>query len=68
MEYDIKKSSKLVMKEGIKIPNKEKIRTIGEKETYKYEGDEKKKRKKSNTGQPESYSRQNYTARALPKG
>ena len=43
MEFDIEKFAMLVMKsgkrhvsEGVELPNKVKIRTLGEKETYKY--------------------------------
>ena len=45
MEYSIEKcvilimkSGKRQMKEGIELPNQEEIRTLGEKETYKYLG------------------------------
>ena len=45
MEFGIEKSDMLAIKsgkqhmtEGMKIPNEERIRTIGEKETYKYLG------------------------------
>ena len=45
MEFDIEKCAILVMKSGtrymtvgIELPNQEKIRTLGEKETYKYLG------------------------------
>ena len=45
MEFGIEKCAMLVMKsgkrhltDGIEIPNKDKIRTLGEKETYKYLG------------------------------
>ena len=34
----IKKSGKQHVTEGIELPNLEKIRTLGEKETYKYLG------------------------------
>ena len=43
MEYGIEKCAMLVMKsgkqhltDGIEVPNKDKTRTLGEKETYKY--------------------------------
>ena len=43
MEFRIEKCARLIMKsgkrhmiEGIELPNQEKIRTFGEKETYKY--------------------------------
>ncbi len=45
MEFNIEKQAMLIMKsgkqqmtEGIELPNQEKIRTLGEKETYKYLG------------------------------
>ena len=45
MEFGIEKCAMLVMKrgkrhmtEGMKLPNQDKIRTLGEKETYKYLG------------------------------
>ena len=45
MEFDIKKSAMLVMNsgkryltDGLELPNQDKIRTLGEKETYKYLG------------------------------
>ena len=45
MEFGIEKCAMLVMKsskrqvtDGIKIPNRDKIRTLGENETYKYLG------------------------------
>ena len=45
MEFGIEKCAMLVMKsgkrhmtEGIELPNQEKIRTLGKKETYKYLG------------------------------
>ena len=41
--------------------NKKKIRTLGEKETYKYFGILDKLRKRF-SGEPESFSRQNYIA------
>ena len=56
------------MTEGFKLPNQEKIRTLGEKETYKYlrllEADTKqlemkKKINKSISEKPKNYSRQN---------
>ncbi len=42
MEFAIEKCSMLIMRsgkytqQGIELPNQEKIRTLGEKETYKY--------------------------------
>ena len=45
MEFGIEKYTMLVMKsgkwhltDGMKLPNQDKIRTLGEKETYKYLG------------------------------
>ena len=45
MEFGIEKCAMLVMKsgkrhttDGIELPNQDKIRTLGEKETYKYLG------------------------------
>ena len=45
MEFGIEKCAVLVMKngkrhitDGMELPNQEKIRTLGEKETYKYLG------------------------------
>ena len=45
MEFGIEKCAMLVMKsgkrhltDGMEVPNQEKIRTLGEKETYKYLG------------------------------
>ena len=45
MEYDIEKCAMLVMKsgklrimDGMELSNQDKIRTLGEKETYKYSG------------------------------
>ena len=32
----VRKSRKQYMTEGMELPNQEKIRTLGEKETYKY--------------------------------
>ena len=34
----IMKSEKRHMRDGMELPNQEKIRTLGEKETYKYSG------------------------------
>ena len=59
------------MSEGIELPNQEKIRTLREKEIYKYleifKADtikqmemKEKKLKKSISGEPENYSRQKY--------
>ena len=45
MEFGIEKCVMIVMKsgerhiiEGVELPNQEKLRTLGEKETYKYLG------------------------------
>ena len=45
MEFSIEKCAMLIMKsgnrhmtEGMELPNREKIRTLGEEETYKYLG------------------------------
>ena len=79
MEFGIDKCAMLVMKSGkrrmtekIELPNQEKIRTLGEKETYKYLGileadtikqvEMKEKIKKEYLREPESYSRQNNRA------
>ena len=59
-------------------PNREKIKKIEEKETNKYLGNleadpikqvemKEKKMRKSISGEPESYSKQNYTAETLSK-
>ena len=80
MEYDIEKYAMLIIKsrkqqttEGIELPNQNKIRTLGEKETYKYlglfqaatieqaEGQERIK-KKNTTGEQGNYSKPNYIA------
>ena len=62
---------------GMKLPNQEKIRTLGEKETNKYLGihkadaikqvEMKGNLRKSISEDPESYSRQNYIAETLSK-
>ena len=73
------KSGKRHITEGVQLPNQEVIRTLGEKETYKYLGileadtikqQEMKERKKKNSisEEPENYSRQNSIARTLSKG
>ena len=79
MEFMIEKCAMLVMKSGIRhltdrmeLSNQDNIRTLGEKETYKYLGileadtikqvEMKEKIKKSISGELESYSRQNYLA------
>ena len=86
MEFGIEKCTLLVTKsgkrhmtEGVELPNQEKIRTLGEKETNKYlkilESDttkqaemKEKNLKKSISEEQESYSRQNSIARTLSKG
>ena len=84
MEFGIEKCAMLVIKsgkrhltEGMELPNQDKIRTLGEKETYKYLGileDEtikqvemKEKSRKNISGEPECYSRQNYVAETLSR-
>ena len=76
MESDIEKCTMLVMKSGkrhitdrMELPNQDKIRTVGEKDIYKYLGilkadiitQEMKEKKK------ESYLRQNFIAETLSK-
>ena len=83
MEFGIGKCAMLIMKsgkrrttEGIELPNKEKNRILGEKETYKYlgilEADtikqvkmEEKILKKSISGERESYSKPKYIVGTL---
>ena len=84
MEFGIEKCAMLVMKsgkrqitDGVELPNQDKIRTLGEKETYSYlsilEADTitqvemKEKWRKGISGEPESYLRQNYDAKTLSK-
>ena len=79
MEFGIEKCTMLVMKRGkrhltwgMELPNQDKIRTFGEKETCKYlcilEADTikqvkmKEKKSRKNISEKESYSRQNYNA------
>ena len=38
MRHACNENGKRHMTEGIKLPNQDKIRTLGEKETYKYLG------------------------------
>ena len=86
MEFGIEKcallamtSSKWHISVGIELPNKEKHRTLGEKETYKYLGIlevdiikqvemKENKRKKGNSGGLDNYSRKNSIAGTLSKG
>ena len=50
----------------MELPNQDKIRTPGEKKMYEYlgilEADTIKQLRKSVSGEPKSYSRQNYVA------
>ena len=78
MEFDREKYTMLVMKsgkrsitEGVELPNPVVIRTLGEKENYKYLGileadivkqqEMKEKNKRSILEEPENNSRQNYS-------
>ena len=73
----VMKSGKQNPTDGTELPNQVKIRTLGEKETNKYLGileadtvkqvEMKEKLRKSISGEPESYSRQNYVAETLSK-
>ena len=83
MEFGIEKCAMLVMKsgkryltDGIESPNQDEIRTLGEKETYKYlgilEADtikqvEMKENFLNISGELESYSRQNNAVETLSK-
>ena len=85
MELGIEKCAMLLIKSGkrhltggMELPNQDKIRTIGEKETYKYLGileadtikqvDMKEKKIRKNiSGNPESYLRQNDLAETFSK-
>ena len=81
MEFDIEKCAMLVMKsskrhmtDGIKLPNQDRIRTLEEKETYKYlgilEADTIKWKTRSErniSGEREIYSRQNSPAETSSK-
>ena len=59
----------------MELPNQDKIRTLGVRETEKYLGileadtikEEEKKIRKNISEEPESYSRQNYMVETLPK-
>ena len=72
-----RKSGKQHLTDGLELPSQDKIRTLGEKKTYKYliilEADtikpEKMKEKttKNISDELESYSRQNYLAETLSK-
>ena len=69
----VMKSGKRPMTDGMELPNQDKIRTLGENETYKYlgilEADTIKQvqMKKNISGELEKYSRQNYVAEILSK-
>ena len=82
MEFGIEKCAMLVMESGklhmtdrMELPNRNKIRTLGENETYKYLGileadnikqvEMKDKIQKNISGELESYSRQNSLAKIL---
>ena len=84
MEFDIEKCVMLVMKsgrrhitDGMELPNQEKIRTLGQKQTYKKLGileadtikkmEMKEKLRKNIPGELESYLRQNCQAETLWK-
>ena len=82
MEFDLEnvpmKSGRRHLTDGMKLPNQDKIRTLGEKETDNYMGilepdtikqvERKKKTFRKNiSGQPESYLKQNYVAETLSK-
>ena len=85
IEFGIEKCAMLVMKsgkqhltDGIELPNQDMIRTLGEKEMYKYlgifEADtnkqvemNEKKLRKNVLDELESYSRQNWLAETLTK-
>ena len=85
MEFGIEKCGMLLMKSGkqhlthgMELPNQDKIRTLGEKETYKYLGIleddtikqaemKDKIQKKKISSELENYSRQNYLAETLSK-
>ena len=76
----IMRCGKWQMMEGIELPNQEKIRRLGEKETYKILGileadtikqagmKEKKNLKKSISGEQENYSKPNYIVEISLKG
>ena len=86
MEFGIEKYVMLVMKsrkshttEGMELPNQDKIRSLGEKETYKYLGIleastikqvemKEKSKKNSISGERGINSKQKYIAETLSKG
>ena len=70
------KSGKRHLTDGMELPNQDKIRTLGEKEIYKYKGIleadpikqvEMKEKIKNILGELESYTRQNYVAETSSK-
>ena len=70
------KSCKQHLTGGMELLNQDKIRTLGENETYKYLGIleagtikqmKMKKLRKNISGEPESYSRQNHLEETLSK-
>ena len=71
------KSGKRYMTDGMELPNQDKIRTLGENETYKYLGileadtikqvEMKDKIKKNISGGLEKYWRQNSPTKTLSK-
>ena len=72
-----KENSDMLMMEGIELPNLEKIRTLGEKEAYKYLGildadtieNAEMKEKISNTSvERENWSKLNYVVETSSKG
>ena len=83
MEFVIEKCAMLVVKSGkrhltgeMELPNQDKIRMLGKKETYKYLGIldadtikqvEMKDKIKNISGELESQSKQNYLAETLSK-
>ena len=73
----VRKSGKRLMTDGMELPNQDKIRTLGEKESYKYlsileadttkQVESKDKIKKNISGELENYSRQSPLAETLSK-
>ena len=71
------KSGKRQLTDGMELPNKDKIKTLAENETYKYLGileadtikqaEMKEKIQKNISGELENYSRQNSVAEILSK-
>ena len=72
------KNGKRQMTKEVERPNQEKIKTLGEKETYKYfrifevdivkQVEKKGKIKKSTSRERENYSKSNYIAETSSKG